>query len=254
MYKQLLFTTGLLISSMAIGQNAATPKPIESNPQTITVQHQTSIEYIPDEIQMKIVLLEYLKTDPETQQTSTIEMTEIEKQLLEKIKPYGLDKSDLSLSDISDQVQNTNNNGFGYAQPIGYNSTQKRLIRKTYALTWTKSTNELQPFMESLRFNGIQSIYLNAETSNRKTKELEEDLLEKVMEESKNQAELIALNTKKSVGEIVSCNINPNQIGSYATSAYPMNYGNYTNFYGSNNASLNKSEMMMTVSVVYELK
>lgn len=164
-----LLLVGLLISGLTFSQDAGNGDELTLNPKTVTIQHQTSIEYVLDKIQISVTLNEYVKTDPETQQTSTVEIEEIGKHLLKKLKPFNIKMSNLQLASISDMVQPQQNNM--YVQSHLYTNTQKRLLRKTYIIEWEKSTEEIQPFMEGMRLTGVQSIYLNASISDSKKAE-----------------------------------------------------------------------------------
>ncbi len=245
---------GILISATTLSQADGSELTEQTTaPNTITIQHRTTIDFTPDEIDVNITLLEYVKTDPENQQTSTVEIDQLEKQLIEKLKPYNIKASDLILTSISDQATNANN-GFYNATPL-YTNTQKRLLCKTMTFSWNKPVDELQAFMEAMRFTGVQSIYIHSNLSEKKMKELNDQLLSQAMKESKEQALQISNTSNTKLGDIVKVNINPIGLGGVATSSiqtYPY-YNNYNNsYYGSNNSKLNKGELSMSISITFE--
>lgn len=248
-----LTLVGILLSASTFSQADGSELTEQtSQPNTITIQHRTSVDYTPDEIDVNITLLEYVKTDPENQQTSTVEIEQVEKQLLEKLKPYGIKAHDLILTSISDQSANTTNNMYGVA-PL-YTNTQKRLLRKTLTFEWNKPADELESFMESMRFTGIQSIFINSNLSNEKREELNNQLLNQAMKESKEQASRICESSNQELGDVSKVNINPIGLGgvySSSVEAYPY-YNNYNNYYGSNNSKLNTGELSMSISITYE--
>jgi uncharacterized protein YggE len=252
MHKQLLLI-GMLFSATAFSQNAGSGKQvtIPSAPNTITIQNRTSINYVPDEIDVNITLLEYVKTDPESQQTNTIHMDELEKQLIEKLNPFGLKESDLTLTNIYDMAPTQNNM---YGQPQLYTNTQKRQLKKSVSLVWKKNASELKNFMEAMRFTGVHSIFITSSISDQKKKELNEQLMDKVMKEALEQAKNLAGISNKTLGDVVSVNIDPIATGALITenSVYPY-YNNYNSFYGTNNGQLSNSTISMSASVVYEI-
>lgn len=254
MYKQLILIVALSTTA-SFAQEASTPVVAASSaPNTITIQHRTAIDYTPDEIDINITLKEYVKTDPESQQTTTIDINELENLLIEKLKPFGYKKNDLNLSNINDMVLNQNNGMYGIQSSL-YSNTQKRTLQKTFVLSWKKSANQLQSFMEAMRFTGVHTIYINSSISNAKKKELNKKLMEQVMSEAREQAEDVSDMTGKTLGEVVSVNIDPigtRAILNEASAVYPY-YNQYNNFYGSNNGQLSNTTISMVASIVFEL-
>lgn len=76
------------------------------------------------------------------------------------------------------------------------------------------------------------------------------------MDESKQQATSIAKMANQSIGEVVSCSINPSNtaINMFGEEMYPNYYNQYNSFYGTNSGGLNSSKVTMSASVVFELK
>jgi hypothetical protein len=111
--------------------------------------------------------------------------------------------------------------------------------------------------MEAMRFTGIQSIYIKARVSDAKKLEINDKLTEQVMKETRERAFQLANLSGKTLGAVLSVNIDPIGLGvmhGEAVETYPYyNYNQYNNYYGSSGDHLSKVRISMVASIIFEL-
>lgn len=191
-----------ILVSLSFNTNAQyyNPPPAEIIPNAITTASESSAWEAPDEISIIIQLTEYVHTDPQSQESTSIELGEVKSNALKKLKKFNVKLEDMEFLGMNEANSTNNGNFYG----TNYNTTQKRLLSASYKFKWNQTLEKLDDLFIALRINGVNSVATSCEYSDQLKSEIKARLLEKCIANCNQDANTIASQSNVKLGQITS--------------------------------------------------
>jgi uncharacterized protein YggE len=210
--KNLILLITLSSSLMVFGQNETT------NTKSVSITTTVSKEYKPDFYIVSLSFKEYEQVNPENQKVTRYNLSEVEKNIMQKLKELNIKESTIENVGISESVNLQNN----YIYNQNYNSTQKRDLNKIIKFK-VNSMDELEKMFNTMRINGVSNIYATPKFSQEKELEIEIELQKMAITNAKLKAKEMEALIDNQLGEIIRVEKGMNP--SYSAPIY--NYNNY---------------------------
>ena len=115
------------------------------NSSTISVQSFVSVDAEPDIFSIEVYLSEYDDVNPQNQITRSVKMDEIESEMFNRLKEFGLSREDCELQYISDLSINNNIN-----YNVNYTTTKKKILKKSYVIELL-SSDQIEQVISGLK-------------------------------------------------------------------------------------------------------
>lgn len=177
----LLLLSFFLFSHFLSSQNTTST----DNTRFISVTGSAEIVVQPDEIQLEIILKEYLKKS-----SKKVKLASIEADFMKVLKKNGIDKSRVEFGDSD------------YYWYYWWNSRKRNILQKRFYVTLDQSTDFLS-LMKDLNTEGVYSLRI-LNTSNKKLQELRKEVKIEAVKAAKEKAEYMLESIDEKLGPVIS--------------------------------------------------